>query len=116
MCGSVINEPRMRYYVDYPVHRPDTEGILRDVRAESMMPGRIEYAKRMYSETKPDRRAKMNEELETAFSACAIDGEASQKDRADYLGVSERTVKNRIASHDGLTVKRGMVYRIGIAE
>ena len=116
MCGSVINEPRMRYYVDYPVHRPDTEGILRDVRAESMMPGRIEYAKRMYSETKPDRRAKMNEELETAFSACAIDGEASQKDMAEYLGVSERTVKNRIASHDGLTVKRGMVYRIGIAE
>ena len=115
MCGSVINEPRMKYYVDYPVHRPDTEEILRDVRAESMMPGRIEYAKRMYNEAKPDRRAKMNEELETAFSACAIDGEVTVKAMAEYMGLSDRTVRYRIGKFDGMTLDNGTVLR-GISE
>ena len=112
MCGSVINEPRMRYYVDYPVHRLDTEEILRDVRAESMMPGRIEYAKRMYSETKPDRRAKMNEELETAFEACSACGEVTLKTMGEYMGVSDRTVRNRLRSYDGLKVEGAVVLRV----
>lgn len=98
-------------WFDYPIHRADSEGLLKDVKPESMMPGTIEYAKRAYSEGNDERKKKRDEELETAFEACTINGIVTIKDLAEYLSVTEKTVRRRLAAHGDFWVDNNEVGR-----
>lgn len=98
-------------WFDYPIHRADSEGLLKDVKPESMMPGTIEYAKRAYSEGNGERKKKRDEELETAFEACTINGTVTIKDLAEYLSVTEKTVRRRLTAHGDFWVDNNEVGR-----
>ena len=47
--------------------------------------------------------------IETAYEACGIDGKVTVQGIAEYLGVSEKTVRNRIKEHGGYWVDNNEV-------
>ncbi len=84
----------------YPVHVVDNAGILGDVEPESEKPAWAKAAeKRKPKEQKAEERSNA---LEIAFSALYMDGsEVSIEDISEEMGVTKRTVWNRIREHGG---------------
>ena len=99
-------------WFDYPIHRADEKGVLKDIDPYSMMPGKIEYAKRVYSEDNDKRKKERDESVEIAYEACTMNGEVKVKDIAEYLGVSEKSARRRILSNGMFTIKTSKVLRI----
>lgn len=54
-----------------------------------------------------DKRA----ELLNTFDACNIDGQVTVKDMAEYLGVEEKTIRNRIKRCDDFTVENSIITK-----
>ena len=90
-------------WFEYPVHRADQTGVLKDVDPEETWQKNFSK-KKSNSERKDDRKAS----IVTAFSAEAEDGKASVKAISEYLGVTEQTVRNRLKEHGGFWVEDGM--------
>lgn len=84
----------------YPVHVVDNAGILGDVEPESEKPAWAKAAeKRKPKEQKAEERSNA---LEIAFSALEMDeSEVSIEDISEEMGVTKRTVWNRIREHGG---------------
>lgn len=89
-------------WFDYPIHFMDTIGVLKDVQAESEQPPwRKNFKKKKTpAESKKERAAS----LQTAFEAAGFAGPATIKGIAEYMGVTEKTVKNHIKEHGGFTI------------
>lgn len=102
----------LNVWFDYPIHRADEKGVLKDIDPYSMMPGKIEYAKRVYSEDNDKRKKERDESVEIAYEACTMNGEVKVKDIAEYLGVSEKSARRRILSNGMFTIKTSKVLRI----
>jgi predicted transcriptional regulator len=49
------------------------------------------------------------EALATAFSACAIDGTVTTSELAEYMAMTEKTVRNRVNEHPDFQNIRGTV-------
>ncbi len=47
--------------------------------------------------------------LETAFEACGIDDKVTVKSMAEYMGVTEKTVRRRLKEHGGFWIDEGQV-------
>ena len=95
--------PAVNVWFEYPVHRADQTGVLKDVDPEETWQKNFSK-KKSNSERKDDRKAF----IETAFSAEAEDGKASVKAISEYLGVTEQTVRNRLKEHGGFWVEDGI--------
>ena len=54
--------------------------------------------------TEKERKDERKESLETAFDACMIDGKVTLSGMAEYMGVTEKTVRNRIKEHGGFWI------------
>ena len=96
-------------WFDYPTHHVDVIGSLKDIDAEGDAP----TWKRAMSKRKP-KEVKANdrkESLETAFEACSINEQITIKDLAEYMGVSEKTARNRVKEHGGFWVDDATVGR-----
>lgn len=78
------------FWFEYPLHRVDTLGLLRDAAPEGSSEANLGKSPKR---TSPDERL---ESLRTGCQVCAVGGETSVKDLADYLECTERTVRNRI--------------------
>ncbi|GEM_PF-6869381 len=53
-----------------------------------------------------DVKAKERKEsLENAFEACGINGKITLNDLAEYMGTSEKTVRNRLKEHGGFWIE-----------
>jgi len=85
----------------------DTVGVLKDLQAESEMPPhqrgnkkRGEKTRETYAAQKADKKAA----LLNAFHACNMDGVVTLKDMAEYLGISEKTVRRRVKDCGELTI------------
>lgn len=101
--GTLREFPRfepLNLWFDYPVHRADESDVLKDVKTE---------ANDWHGKGK-DRRKKTSEErtkerkvaLETAFKTCSEDGsKASIKDIAEYMELSEKTIRRHLKEHGG---------------
>ena len=106
--GTLREYPKfepVNMWFQYPVHRVDDTGILKDIEPEgNLPPWKNAMTKRKDPETKKEERA---EALEMAFEALD-DGEnpVTVYDLAEYMGVSERTIWNRIKEHKGFESKR----------
>lgn len=89
-------------WFDYPVHHVDESGSLKDVDAESDQPSWKKNFKKKKSpaDIKNERRIS----LENAIEACGFGGQPTIKSIAEYMGVTEKTVKNHIKEHGGLFV------------
>ena len=91
----------------YPVHDIDNIGVLKDIAVDDGMP----TWKKNFSKKKTDaeRKTKRKNSLETAFEACGIDDKVTVKSMAEYMGVTEKTVRNRLKEHGGFWIDEGQV-------
>jgi hypothetical protein len=94
-------------WFDYPVHHVDRIGSLKDVEAEGESPS---WRRNFKKKKSPDDVAKEKKKsLETAFEACSFNGNVTVKSLAEYLGISEKTVRNRLKEHGGFWIDEGTV-------
>lgn len=91
----------------YPVHNIDNIGVLKDIAVDDGMP----MWKKNFSKKKTDaeRKTERKNSLETAFEACGIDDKVTVKSMAEYMGVTEKTVRNRLKEHGGFWIDEGQV-------
>lgn len=91
----------------YPVHDIDNIGVLKDIAVDDGMP----TWKKNFSKKKTDaeRKTERKNSLETAFEACGIDDKVTVKAMAEYMGVTEKTVRNRLKEHGGFWIDEGQV-------
>ena len=101
--------PPVNLWFDYPVHHVDNIGVLADVEPD----GDVPLWKKAQEKRKPpgDKRKERKEAIETAYSACTIDGDVTVEAMAEYMGVTEKTVRNRIKEHGDFWIDEGKVGR-----
>lgn len=102
-----------RFFFRYPVHVDDVDGVLKDALAEGELPAR---KPRSDKDTKKDSQ----EALEAAFNSIAAFGEDGEgtvtiEELANYLGISEKTVRNKFSNHPSFVVSKGEVMPKHIA-
>lgn len=101
-------------WFDYPVHHVDTSEVLNDLVSDVGAQDRrnknlAKSGKR--NGTPESRSAERKHALDTAFEACAVDGDVTISGVAEFLGVSERTVKDRVKEHGGFRIDGSRVCR-----
>ena len=101
--------PPVNLWFDYPVHNVDNIGVLADVEPD----GEVPVWKKAQEKRKPpgDKKKERKEAIETAYSACTIDGDVTVEAMAEYMGVTEKTVRNRIKEHGDFWIDEGKVGR-----
>lgn len=91
----------------YPVHSIDNIGVLKDIAVDDGMPTwKKNFAKK---KTDAERKTERKNSLETAFEACGIDDKVTVKSMAEYMGVSEKTVRRRLKEHGGFWIDEGQI-------
>ena len=91
----------------YPVHSIDNIGVLKDIAVDDGMPTwKKNFAKK---KTDAERKTERKNSLETAFEACGIDDKVTVKSMAEYMGVTEKTVRKRLKEHGGFWIDEGQV-------
>lgn len=97
----------VNFWFEYPVHRLDDTGELDGLGAEGSPIGNLTKSSRY---TTPQQRA---DEINTAWEACSINQPVRVGDLAEYLGLSERCVRDRLKElPDTYRNDRGVVVRI----
>lgn len=110
--GTLREFPRfepLNLWFDYPVHRPDATGALGDLESEGEAPP---WKRNLAKKRTPEERKKERAEaFDEAFGACDMGGDVTIKDVAEYLGVTEKTVRNRAKEHGGYWMDEGNIGR-----
>ena len=98
--------PPVNVWFDYPVHRIDNVGVLKDAAAEGdILPWQKNLGRK---KTDKERKDERKESIDTAFDACAMGGkEVALSELAEYLGVTEKTVRARLKEHGGFYIDEG---------
>lgn len=96
-------------WFDYPVHKEDESGALKDVQPEDEKPG---WKKAMEKRKPPAQKKKERKEaLEAAIEGSNFGEPPSVSDLAGYMAISERTVRERIKEHGGYEIRDGIVRK-----
>lgn len=96
-------------WFDYPVHRPDDAGVLSDIQPEAEKPA---WKKAVEKRKSPEQKKKERKQsVQMAFEACSIDENITVQGMAEYMGISEKTVRNRIKEHGGFVIEEGKVRK-----
>lgn len=99
-------------WFDYPVHHVDKTGALQDVGTDGEQPSwrRNFKKKKTPADSKNDRKAS----LESAYEAAGFSGQPTVKGMAEYMGVTEKTVKNHLKEHGGFMIdNQGAIVKKG---
>lgn len=108
--SSLREFPNIRpvnFWFEYPIHRVATGGELDNACPAGSPQANLKKSKK-YT-TQEDRRTS----LDTAFDACNIGGPVLVKDMAEYLGLSDRCVRDRVKEFpDDYSLYQGVVSRI----
>ncbi|MGN1108733.1 MAG: AAA family ATPase, partial [Oscillospiraceae bacterium] len=98
--------PPVNVWFDFPIHRIDFSGVLKDITADAApAPWQRNFGKK---KTDKERKDERKESIETAFSCCCMDGkEVALSELAEYMGVTEKTVRARLKEHGGFYVEDG---------
>lgn len=99
--------PPVNVWFDYPVHQIDRIGVLKDIKTDGDQPPWKKNLGRKKS--KEELKKERKESLETAYEACGINGKITVKDLAEYMGTSEKTVRNHLKEHGGFWIDEGIV-------
>lgn len=92
-------------WFDYPVHREDTVGVLKDCEVEDISPNwKKNFSKK---KTNEDRSKERKESIETAFSGVQENGKCRISELAEYIGKSEKTVGRYLKEHGGFWIEEG---------
>lgn len=108
--GTLREYPKfapVNVWFDYPAHRIDHIGVLKDVDPDEAAPAwKKAMSKRKDPETKKKERLTS---VETAYEACSIDEKVTIKALEEYMGVGEKTVRRRLKEHGGFWIDEGVV-------
>lgn len=100
--------PPLNLWFEYPIHKVDEVGVLADVDPEGMI--QPVWSKNISKKKTPEERKKeRQDELESAYFALDTGEEIKIKDIAEYLQVTEKTIRNRIKEHGGFWIEEGIV-------
>lgn len=110
--GTLREYPKfepVNMWFQYPIHRIDETGILKDIKLDDNAPS----WKKNFEKKKTPQEAKEGrfKALETAYEACGIEEKITVSALAEYMGISEKTVRNRVKEHGGFIVAEGEVNR-----
>lgn len=102
-------------WFEYPRHRVDDSGVLQDLAAEDGFTAKGAPWKQNFKKKKTDkeRKAEKEDALRVAYEACSIDGKVTVSALAEYLGITEKTVRNRINKAPDFAIKEGIVLKVG---
>jgi RecA-family ATPase len=110
--GTLREFPKFKpvdLWFNYPTHQVDEAGILQDQEADGdKAPWQRAMEKRKPKEAKKKDR---NVALENAFNFCTTEDQVTVQDLANYMGIKERTVRDRIREHGGFVINNGVVTR-----
>lgn len=102
--GTLREYPKfapINVWFDYPIHNVDTSGILDNVDPEG---DKAPWQKAMEKRKSPEKKKEQRENaLEMAFASFELEGRdtVTINDLIEEMGVSRRTVWNRIKEHGG---------------
>lgn len=98
--------PPVNVWFDYPIHRIDVSGVLKDIQLDvPAQPWQRNFSKKKSDKERKDER---KESIESAFNFCCMDGkEVGISELAEYMGVTEKTVRTRLKEHGGFYVEDG---------
>ena len=92
-------------WFDYPTHICDDSDILKDIDTDEPTWKKNFHKKKSPKDAKEERKAA----LETAFNACNFGEDITIETLAEYMGIGEKTVRNRIKEHGGFWIDEGKV-------
>ena len=103
--------PAKNLWFDYPMHREDDSGVLGDLTVEDGFTRKgSPYDRNFRNRKTPKQRAKEQQEAYiTAYDACRIDGAVTVTDLAEYMGVTEKTVRRNLQKVKDFAVADGYV-------
>ena len=104
--------PPVNLWFDYPIHREDESGALKDIQPEDEKPGWKKGAESNKKSAK-DRKEERRKAVETALEGSNFGDDPSIDDVAAYLGVSKRTARDRVNEHGGYIIEDGIIYKKG---
>ena len=108
--GTLREYPKfdpVNMWFDYPIHVVDEVGSLKDIEPEGENPPwKKNFEKKKSSK---DRKQEQIEALEMAYEACSIDEVVTVEALAEFMGVTDKTIRNRIRNHGGYWVTNGEV-------
>lgn len=87
--------PAVNLWFDYPVHHVDEVGSLKDIEADGEAPPWQKATKKRKKNATLER-AEINAALENAIQSCNFGEPPTLKTLAEYMGISERTIRDRI--------------------
>ena len=98
--------PPVNVWFDYPIHKIDMSGVLKDIQLDApAQPWQRNFSKKKSDKERKDER---KESIESAFNFCCMDGkEVGISELAEYMGVTEKTVRTRLKEHGGFYVEDG---------
>lgn len=97
-------------WFDYPVHRVDDVGSLKDIQPESEQPP---YKRGAANNKKNavNRKTERKRSVEAAMENSNFGDKPTVNDVADYLGISVRSARDRIKEHGGYVIEDGIVKK-----
>ena len=111
--GTLREFPKFKpvnLWFDYPVHQIDKVGVLEDIQPDTEIPPWKKGADRNKKNAK-DRKNDRKKALEEAVENGNFGDEPSVNDVAEYMGISDRTVRDRIKEHGGYVIEDGIVKK-----
>lgn len=95
----------LNLWFDYPIHKADDVGVLKDCGVEGDAPGwQKNFAKK---KTGKERKQDRKDSIETAFSGVEENGRCRVSELAEYLAVTEKTIRSRLKEHGGFWIEDG---------
>jgi RecA-family ATPase len=98
--GTLREFPKFKpvnLWFNYPTHQVDDKNILKEVETEGeKAPWKRSFEKKKSPQERKKERLKS---LETAIQGSSFDGNVTVEALSEYMGVVEKTVRNRIKEH-----------------
>lgn len=111
--GTLREFPKFKpvnLWFNYPVHHVDDIGILNDTQPEGDK-APWQKSKTGKKPTKAQQRRDQAYEMEAAYEACKIEDKVTTQAMAEYLMLSERTIRRRLTSCPNLITENGVVTK-----
>ena len=102
--------PAVNLWFDYPCHQLDDVGTLGDIQPETELPPWKKGAAKN-KKSAADRKEERRRALEEAVENGNFGEEPAVKDVADYLGIAERSVRDRVKEHGGYVIEDGVIHK-----
>ena len=96
-------------WFQYPIHKVDETGILKDIKLDEVS---TQWKRNFERKKSPEEAKKARvDAVDAAYEACGIEESITVKAMAEYMGITEKTVRNRMKEHGGFDIKEGIVTR-----